>query len=116
MDSVMIRNAASARATTPANADQGGKLLPASGKSLPEQSSPQATPERVNEALSRIQSYLSASQRELQISVDKGSGRTVVRVVNPETQEVIRQIPTEEVLKLAAFLSTTGGGIFSELV
>jgi uncharacterized FlaG/YvyC family protein len=37
-------------------------------------------------------------------------------VVNPETQEVIRQIPTEEVLKLAAFLSTTGGGIFSELV
>ena len=29
MDSVMIRNAASALATTPTRADQGGKVLPA---------------------------------------------------------------------------------------
>lgn len=116
MDSVMIRNAASALATTPANADRGGKVLPASGKSVPEQSGAQATPEQLTEAVSRIQSYLSASRRELQINVDQGSGRTVVRVVNPETQEVIRQIPTEEVLKLAASISATGGGILSELV
>jgi len=115
MDSVMIRNAASALATTPTKADQGGKVLPALGKSLPETSSSEATPERVKEAISRIQSYLSASHRELQISVDDGSGRTVVRVVNPETQEVIRQIPTEEVLKLAASLSNSGGGIISDL-
>jgi uncharacterized FlaG/YvyC family protein len=47
--------------------------------------------------------------------MDQGSGRTVVRVVNPETQEVIRQIPTEEVLKLATFFRDTGGGILSEL-
>jgi len=116
MDSVMIRNAASALATTPAKADQGGKVLPGTGKSLPETSRPEATTERVAEALSRIQSYVRASQRELQISVDEDSGRTVVRVVNPETQEVIRQIPTEEVLKLAASLSASGGGILSELV
>lgn len=115
MDSVMIRNAASALATTPTKADQGGKVLPALGKSLPETSKAEAGPERVQEAVSRIQSYLSESQRELQISVDQGSGRTVVRVVNPETQEVIRQIPNEEILKLAASIGKSGGGIFSEL-
>ena len=114
MDSVMIRNAASATGTSPSRADQSGRVLPATGKSLPDTSKAEASPERVQEALSRIQSYLSASQRELQISVDEGSGRTVVRVVNPETQEVIRQIPTEEVLKLAASLSATGGGILSD--
>lgn len=115
MDSVMIRNAASALATTPARAEQSGKVLPALGKGLPEMSKAEASPERVQEAVSRIQSYLSASRRELQISVDQGSGRTVVRVVNPETQEVVRQIPTEEVLKLAASLHRSGGGIISDL-
>ncbi len=115
MDSVMIRNAANALATTPTRADQGGKILPALGKGLPDTSKTEASPERVAEAVSRIQSYLSASSRELQISVDKGSGRTVVRVVNPETQELIRQIPNEEILKLAASLSKSGGGIISDL-
>lgn len=115
MDSVMIRNAASALATTPTRADQGGKVLPALGKSLPETSKTEASPERVQEAVSRIQSYLSASQRELHISVDQGSGRTVVRVVNPDTQEVIRQIPNDEILKLAASISRSGGGIISDL-
>ncbi|MEZ5563333.1 MAG: flagellar protein FlaG [Gammaproteobacteria bacterium] len=115
MDSVMIRNAASALATTPTRADQSGKVLPALGKGLPDTAKAEASPERVQEALSRIQSYLSASNRELQISVDKGSGRTVVRVVNPDTQEVIRQIPNEEVLKLAASINATGGGIISDL-
>jgi flagellar protein FlaG len=115
MDSVMIRNAASALLTTPTKADQGGKVLPALGKGLPETSKSEASPERVQEAVSRIQSYLSESQRELQISIDKGSGRTVVRVVNPETQEVIRQIPNEEILKLAASITRTGGGIISDL-
>ena len=115
MDSVMIRNAASALTTTPTKADQGGKVLPALGKGLPETSKSEASPERVQEAVSRIQSYLSESNRELHISVDQGSGRTVVRVVNPETQEVIRQIPNEEILKLAASITRTGGGIISDL-
>jgi flagellar protein FlaG len=115
MDSVMIRNAASATGTSPSRADQGGRVLPAPGKGLPDTSKTEASPERVKEAVSRIQSYLSASQRELHISVDQGSGRTVVRVVNPDTQEVIRQIPTEEVLKLAASITASGGGIISDL-
>jgi hypothetical protein len=52
MDSVMIRNAASARATTPANADQGGKLLPAIRQEPAGNiKSPQATPERVTRGL-----------------------------------------------------------------
>lgn len=115
MDSVMIRNAASATGTSPSRADQGGKVLPPLGKGLPDTAKSEASPERVTEAVNRIQSYLSESRRELEISVDQGSGRTVVRVVNPETQEVIRQIPNEEVLKLAASVRASGGGIISDL-
>ena len=38
----------------------------------------------------------------LQFSVHGPSGRTVVRVVDKETQELIREIPPEEFLSLAA--------------
>ena len=48
-------------------------------------------------------------QRSLQFSIDESSGRTVIRVVDRETQEVIRQIPEQEVLALAARLKTSAG-------
>jgi flagellar protein FlaG len=38
---------------------------------------------------------------ELSIGVDKEADRIVVKLVNSETKEVIRQIPPEEMLRLA---------------
>ena len=40
-------------------------------------------------------------RRELQFTVDEDSGLTVVKVFNKETDELIRQIPSEDFLKLA---------------
>jgi flagellar protein FlaG len=44
-----------------------------------------------------MQSYA----RNLQFSVDGSSGKTVVRVVDMETGNVIRQIPSQEALDIA---------------
>lgn len=41
---------------------------------------------------------------ELEFQVDDESGRTVITVYHPETDEVIRQIPPEQALKLAQML------------
>ena len=38
--------------------------------------------------------------RELKFSVDDDSGETVVKVIDKETDEVVRQIPSAEVLRL----------------
>jgi flagellar protein FlaG len=38
---------------------------------------------------------------ELQIAVDKATRRPVVRLVDKETQEVLRQIPEEYLLRMA---------------
>lgn len=89
--------------------------LPGGGEKLPEEAAPAPTPERVQQAVQQIQSYLNDSQRQLQFQVDDASGRTIVRVVNPETNEVIRQIPGEEMLKLARAIGATGGQIFSDV-
>ena len=119
MDSSLnIRNAAGPAAASAGRPDnQGtGKALPKGGEKLPETAAPAPTPDRVEQAVQQIQSYLSDSQRQLQFQVDSESGRTIVRVVNPETKELIRQIPGEEMLKLARSISANGGRIISDLV
>lgn len=53
-------------------------------------------------------------QRELQFRVDETTGETVVRVVEPETGKLIRQIPDQNVLDLRAFLDSASGLLVQE--
>lgn len=40
----------------------------------------------------------------LKFSVDEATGRTVIKIINTETEKVIREIPPEEQLRVAATL------------
>jgi len=40
----------------------------------------------------------------LRFSVDEPTGRTVIQLIDPETQKVVREIPPEETLRVAAYL------------
>jgi len=95
----------------PQQAPEAGKALPVGGDNKP---SP--PPQQVKKAVQQIRSFLSESQRTLQFRVDKQSGRTVITVINPLTQETIRQIPEEQVLRLAAEMRRRGPGFISETV
>lgn len=55
----------------------------------------------INEAAKRIDAYLRSAGRSLEFRVDETSGRTVVSVRDVNTGELIRQIPGEEVLRIA---------------
>ena len=57
--------------------------------------------QQLDQAVSQINDYVQNVQRSLQFSVDELSGRNVVTVIDKQTEEVIRQIPTEEVLTIA---------------
>ncbi|WP_369773819.1 flagellar protein FlaG [Thioalkalivibrio sp. ALE11] len=48
-----------------------------------------------------INAYLQNSQRTLEFSVDDSTGRTVITVMDGESDEIIRQIPPEQMLALA---------------
>ena len=72
---------------------------------------PQADPDQqggVTEAMktaaAQIESYLRSIGRALEFSVDDVTGRTVVTVRDSATGETIRQIPSEEALRLAQAL------------
>jgi flagellar protein FlaG len=57
----------------------------------------------------KLSETLAAAQRNLTFRVDEGSGRTVITVVDASTHEVIRQIPSEEVLALSRALEAASG-------
>jgi flagellar protein FlaG len=57
---------------------------------------------KLKEAVTKLNDYVQNVQRNLSFSIDKDSGQTVVKVYDAQTHEVIRQIPSEETLKLAA--------------
>lgn len=61
----------------------------------------EANREELDQAVSKLNDFVQNVQRDLQFEVNNDSGQTVVRVVDQETQEVIRQIPDEVALRLA---------------
>lgn len=63
-------------------------------------------------AAERLQSYADRLDRNLEFSVDDSSGRTVVTVRDGSTEEVIRQIPSEEALRLANDVDNGGARLF----
>lgn len=58
--------------------------------------------EELGSAVESINQFVSAQMRTLNFSVDESSGKAVVKVIDFETKDVIRQIPGEEVLKMAS--------------
>ena len=61
----------------------------------------QPTREVVAKAAAQLQEFVSSMGRNLSFSVDQTTGYNVVRVVNPDTGELIRQLPSEELLKIS---------------
>ena len=63
--------------------------------------SSQPTREVVAKAAAEIQQFVQSMGRNLSFSVDESTGYHVVRVVNPSTGELVRQLPSEELLKIS---------------
>ena len=48
-----------------------------------------------------MRDYVQQIDRKLEFSVDEDSGETVIKVFDSSSEELIRQIPSDEILKLA---------------
>ena len=57
--------------------------------------------EDVKRAARQLETFMQSMNRYLEFRVDEDSGRTVVTVKDRTTGDTIRQIPSEEVLRLA---------------
>jgi flagellar protein FlaG len=67
------------------------------------------TADQLKEAVANINKTLQTLSQDLEFSIDKDSNRTIVKIVDQKTKEVIRQIPTPEALEIAKALDTVQG-------
>jgi flagellar protein FlaG len=96
-----VRNSAPSGAPAGKSASAGGEALPAARAALAAQD--------LERTMRKLNATMAAAQRNLSFRVDEGSGRTVITVVDAATHEVIRQIPSEEVLALSQALEAASG-------
>lgn len=73
-----------------------------------------ASENQVKHAVEQIQQTMEKLAQNLQFSIDKDTGITVIKVLDSQTQEVIRQIPTEEAVSIARTLDKVKGLLFSD--
>lgn len=90
----------------PRPAAAGGEALPASGNDVPPRAEVPAVD--ISRAITNLNQFLKDSQRNIVFQLDQSSGRTVITIVNPNTGEIVRQIPPEEVLNAARTLRDAG--------
>lgn len=64
---------------------------------------------QLDEAVKKINETLKGLSQNLEFSVDSDSNRTIVRVVDQETRDVIRQIPSPEAVEIAKALDQLQG-------
>lgn len=90
-------------ATSPVNngSVNGGAALPPGGKEVPAQVVDTA---ELSEKVNEINDIIRSVQRDLAFNIDEDSGKTVIRVIDSESGELIRQIPSEKVLAIATHL------------
>ncbi len=120
---IEVRNSASASQLAAVSAsskgavearEAGGNKLPVSAEDVSKSSAKEApqAPEKVeadlDKAVASINDYVQSIQRDLQFSVDDELERTVIRVVDRDSGELIRQIPEEVFLDLARKLKEDG--------
>ena len=82
-----------------------GKVLPNRGDPVPVfDDTQQTSPVEIDQAVNDLNKFVQSIKRELHFRIDEGSGRTVVTVLNSETDEVIRQLPPDEILALSKII------------
>lgn len=67
------------------------------------------TRQEVEEAVKAVAEFVKPINSSIEFNLDEESGRTIVKVIDIETKDVIRQFPSEEMLSIAKALDTMKG-------
>jgi flagellar protein FlaG len=70
--------------------------------------------EKLTEAVDKINEMMQQGKQMLTFQLDDDSGRMVVRVIDSQSKEVVRQIPSEETLNFAKYVDGLAGLIFNK--
>lgn len=75
---------------------------------------PELSKEQLDNMAQSLQSFVASLNRSIEFSVDDEANRNVITVKDTLSGDVIRQIPSQEVLELIKSLGKTSGILFNE--
>jgi len=106
---------------TGANATQqaGGTRPPVVATQTPDAVKAKDAPvpmDELKDAVGKLNASMRDNGRSLEFSIDEDSKRTVVKLIDVSTKEVVRQYPTEEALRISKSLDSFMGRLIHQAV
>ena len=77
---------------------------------------PQMKSEQLEVVAKKLQEFVSGMNRGLEFLVDEDSGRDVIKVIDKNTGDLVKQFPSEDVLELVANLSEATGNFIDSKI
>lgn len=74
---------------------------------------PEELRKNIQEAVNRLNEQMQSKGRDLSFSIDEKIDRSIITVRNLRTGELVRQIPTEDMVKLAHSIEDMKGLLFN---
>lgn len=71
-------------------------------------------PQPVEIVVNRVNDLIQNIRRELRFTLEEESGKTIIKVIDAESGDIIRQLPSEQLLDLARNLEQAGGILLKE--
>ncbi|WP_019613217.1 flagellar protein FlaG [Psychromonas ossibalaenae] len=112
----MEKNTASEPTVKPVEVEKSVTELKPAAEVKPDQEKKQAVPEEVEHVVEEMNAFMQSMQRNLSFSVDEQLGKDIVSVTDVETEEVIRQIPSEDLMVLLKKMDDVAGILFDTKV
>lgn len=85
--------------------EQRRQAVSVNGNPVPQDAAVEVDREQLSTAIDDITEYLDNIDRKLEFRLDSDTGRTIITVLDAETDEIVRQIPAKEVVEMARYLS-----------
>ena len=95
--------------TTSRASDGVATAISAENEQIQSTSSAKSSDDQLRDVVKAVNDFVKPFNDTLLFSIDKDTGTTVVKVIDTETEEVIKQIPSEEMLALAKALDQLRG-------
>jgi flagellar protein FlaG len=88
--------------------------VPAAAQPEQQQSRSEPEPAMLRDAVRTANEAIQQVTNGIEFSVDDDTGKMVVRVIDANTKEVLRQIPSEEMLAIARAIDSLQGLLISQ--
>ena len=72
------------------------------------------SPEQLKAAVNSVREYIQPFNNNLEFSINEETNQFVVKVIDSETKEVIRQMPSQEMIAIAKALDSIKGLLFKQ--